>query len=65
MKVLTFTVQKHLSICVKYAKDAQSFTKFLGYVPIEDVKAHTIVQEVTSFLTKLGLDPGNIVSHCH
>lgn len=56
------SVQKHLSVCVRYVKNGEAVTKFLANVAIEDGKAHTIVQQLIKCLTHLGLDPTKIVS---
>ncbi|XP_061173439.1 uncharacterized protein LOC133182609 [Saccostrea echinata] len=56
------TVQKHLSLCIRYVKDGEAVTKFLANVSVEDGKAHTIVQRVVQCLEEFGLDPSKIVS---
>lgn len=56
------TMKKHLSVCVRYVKDGESVTKFLGNVALEDGKAHTIVRCLIEFLESLKLDTSRLVS---
>ena len=56
------TVQKHLSICIKYVKNGEAVTKFLTNVNVEDGKAHTIVRHVVTALENHGLKPEKMVS---
>lgn len=56
------SVEKHLSVCVRYVNDGQVITKFLINTSIPDGKAHTITECITASLDKLGLDKTKIVS---
>ena len=56
------SVQKHLSVCVRYVTNVEAFTKCLANVAIEDGKAHSIVSKLTQCLTNLGLDPGKTIT---
>ena len=56
------SVQKHLSVCVRFVKNGEAVTKFLGNMSVADGKAHTIVQALVTCLHDRGLDPTKIVS---
>ena len=50
------TVDKRLSICVRYVKFGVPVTKFLINVPLVDGRAHTIVNSVVQQCIDLGID---------
>ena len=56
------TVEKHLSICLRYTKHGESVTKFLTNISVQDGRAHTIVNQVIQALEKFELDPTKMVS---
>ena len=56
------TVDKRLSICVRYVKDGESVTKMLCNVPVDDGRAHTIVNTVVQEFQRVDLDLANCTS---
>ena len=44
------SVQKHLSLCVRYVKNGVAVTRFLANITLDDGKAHTIVRSLISCL---------------
>lgn len=56
------TVEKHLSVCVRYVKPGQPKTHLLCNLPLEDGCAHTIVNTVVQACDRLGIDLSNCVS---
>ena len=56
------SVQKHLSICIRYVHYGEPVTKFLTNVSLVDGKAHTIVSVTVKCLEDFGLPLSNMVS---
>ena len=56
------SVQKHLSICIRYVLNGEPVTKFLTNVSLDDGKAHTIVNVTVKRLEDFGLNLSNMVS---
>lgn len=56
------SVQKKLSICVRYVVNGESVTKFLANVKLIQGTAHAIVTALILKLEELGLDPSKLVS---
>ncbi|XP_053395815.1 SCAN domain-containing protein 3-like [Mercenaria mercenaria] len=56
------TVDKRLSMCVRYVKGGELFTKMLYNVPIADGRAHTIVNCVVEEFEKLGISLADCTS---
>jgi hypothetical protein len=56
------TVNKHLSICVRYIKCGSPVTRFLCNVALTNGKAHTIVNCMVEILQELGLNLSNCTS---
>ncbi|XP_045212023.2 zinc finger protein 862-like [Mercenaria mercenaria] len=56
------TVQKHLSICVRYVNKGEPVTEFLGNIGLEDGKAHTVVAALINYLNELQIDASKMVS---
>lgn len=56
------TVDKRLSVCIRYVKNGEPLTKFLCNVPLEDGKATTIVNSIVKTFEQLGLSLSACVS---
>ena len=56
------TVEKRLSICVRYVQLGEAVTKFLVNVPLVDGRAHTIVNTVVEQCSDFGIDLTNMTS---
>lgn len=56
------TVEKRLSICIRYVKAGTPNTQFLCNVPLEDGRATTIVNCVVESLERLGISLSSCVS---
>ena len=50
------SVQKHLSICIRYVLNGEPVTKFLTNVSLDDGKAHTIVNVTVKCLEDFGIN---------
>ena len=56
------SVQKNLSICVRYVVNGESQTEFLANVKIDNGYAHTIVRHLVAKLESLNIAKGKMVS---
>ena len=56
------SIQKKLSICVRYVVNGESQTEFLANVKIDNGYAHTIVRHLVAKLESLNIDKGKMVS---
>lgn len=56
------TVQKRLSVCIRYVKSGEAVTQFLCNVSIEDGKAYTLVNCVIKILEDFGIPLESCVS---
>ena len=56
------TVEKRLSICIRYVKSGVPVTHFLCNVPVEDGKAHTIVNCIVETFNQISLTLSTCVS---
>lgn len=54
--------KSELSICIRFVKNNQPVEQFLGIRDLSDSKAHTIVNEISSELTKHNLSYQNIIA---
>lgn len=54
--------KSELSICIRFVKNNQPVEQFLGIRDLSDTKAHTIVNEISSELTKHNLSYQNIIA---
>ena len=61
-KSTDISVQKHLSICIRYVHYGEPVTKFLTNVSLDDGKAHTIVSVTVKCLEVFCLPLSNMVS---
>jgi hypothetical protein len=56
------SIQKKLSICVRYVVNGESQTEFLANVKIDNGYAHTIVRHLVAKLESLNIDKSKMVS---
>ena len=56
------TVQKHLSVCIRYVCKGAPVTKFLTNACLDDGKAHTVANVTVKCLEEFGLKLSNMVS---
>ena len=56
------SVEKHLSICIRYVKNGEPCTKFLANVKVNDGCATTIVNALYDCVSSLGIDMSKCVS---
>ncbi|CAI6357068.1 unnamed protein product [Macrosiphum euphorbiae] len=54
--------KSELSICIRFVKNNQPVEQFIGIRDLSDTKAHTIVNEISSELTKHNLSYQNIIA---
>ena len=56
------TVQKHLSVCIRYVCKGAPVTKFLTNASLDDGKTHTVANVTVKCLEEFGLKLFNMVS---
>ena len=56
------SIQKKLSICVRYVVNGESQTEFLANIKIDNGYAHTIVRHLVAKLESLNIDKSKMVS---